>query len=338
MELVVGSLGGPYNTTAKLVCYECAGPGTGMVPVLSGEQDPVCLHWRPLFWWFRTCVWCPPGIGPWCLFSSRYRLQEANRSRNKLCRHHGLEYHLFADDSQLYVSFRVNSREDLDRFWPALHQTAYWTSKHSCRRADCVWMMGRQRWLCCHHLQTATDSACQSYRPVVVWLHRFLPHVTSVSLSTATYRWGSTSLQSAERHTQSSAATLPLSLVISKLGYGNCLLYNLPDRLLHRLQLVQNSAARMVCRVRRMIVSPLPCVICAGCPSNSASTRFCVSSSKHCTVMPLNTCGCAEALPTSETLAIGKLESACQACAPQWPCNYLATVHIYTICHSGTPS
>ena len=45
--------------------------------------------------------------------------------------------------------------------------------------------------------------------------------------------------------TQSSAATLTLSLVISELDYRNFLLYNHPDCLLHRLQLMQNCAARM---------------------------------------------------------------------------------------------
>ena len=94
--------------------------------------------------------------------------------------------------------------------------------------------------------------------------------------------------------TQSSAATLAQSPVISKLDYGNCLLYDLPDCLLHRLQLAQNSAARMVYQVKKndhIIITPaLKGLLCTGCPPDSPlSTRSCVSSSKHCIVMPLNT-------------------------------------------------
>ena len=106
--------------------------------------------------------------------------------------------------------------------------------------------------------------ACQWYRSVTVCVHQCLPRITLVSSSTAMCRWSSTSLQSAEQHTLSFmpfacicssltwswAVTLALSLVISKSDYGNCLLCNLPVHLLHTLQLVQNSAARMVCQAK----------------------------------------------------------------------------------------
>ena len=36
---------------------------------------------------------------------------------------------------------------------------------------------------------------------------------------------------------------LVLSLVIFRIDYGDCLLYGLPDYLIHKLQQVQNAAA-----------------------------------------------------------------------------------------------
>ena len=45
--------------------------------------------------------------------------------------------------------------------------------------------------------------------------------------------------------------TIVLSLVISRLDFGNATLYGISETLLHRLQVVQNSVARLIMRVRR---------------------------------------------------------------------------------------
>ena len=45
--------------------------------------------------------------------------------------------------------------------------------------------------------------------------------------------------------------TLVHSLVTSRIDYGNAVLYGISDRLLHRLEMVQRSAARIVLRIRR---------------------------------------------------------------------------------------
>ena len=41
------------------------------------------------------------------------------------------------------------------------------------------------------------------------------------------------------------------ALVVSKLDYGNALYYGLPAALIHKLQCVQNAAARLVCGIRK---------------------------------------------------------------------------------------
>ena len=45
--------------------------------------------------------------------------------------------------------------------------------------------------------------------------------------------------------------TLVHSLVTSRIDYGNAVLYGISDRLLHRLEMVQRSAARVVLQIRR---------------------------------------------------------------------------------------
>ena len=45
--------------------------------------------------------------------------------------------------------------------------------------------------------------------------------------------------------------TLVHSLVTSRIDYGNAVLYGISDRLLHRLEMVQRSAASVALRIRR---------------------------------------------------------------------------------------
>ena len=45
--------------------------------------------------------------------------------------------------------------------------------------------------------------------------------------------------------------TLVPALVISRLDYGNALLYGIADRLLHRLEMIQHSAARIIMCIKR---------------------------------------------------------------------------------------
>ena len=162
--------------------------------------------------------------------------------------------------SPMTVSFQVNNRADLDRILARIRPyileiKTFISSRTLCLNDGCVVITCKQP-----QIQPVRGTGRWH------WLHGCLPSVTSVSSSTgtcmqmkqhisavcrATYLQLRAIARIRSSLTQSSVAILALSLMISKLDNGNCLLYNLSDRLLHRLQLVQNSAARMVCRVKK---------------------------------------------------------------------------------------
>jgi len=66
--------------------------------------------------------------------------------------------------------------------------------------------------------------------------------------------------------------SLVVTLVLSRLDYGNSVLIGLPIQLVHRLQSVQNAATRLICRLWRFdYVTDAP-VSFTGCASWSASS------------------------------------------------------------------
>ena len=56
--------------------------------------------------------------------------------------------------------------------------------------------------------------------------------------------------------TSSVFQSLIVALVLSRLDYCNSVLLGLPANLIHRLQSVQNAAARLICRIRRSEHTP----------------------------------------------------------------------------------
>ena len=56
--------------------------------------------------------------------------------------------------------------------------------------------------------------------------------------------------------TQKAAVRLLYSLLISRIDYANCLLYDLPQCLISKLQRVQNAAARLVVRAQHRLAPP----------------------------------------------------------------------------------
>ena len=173
---------------------------------------------------------------------------------------HGMKYHLYADDTQIYVS---GTRDEIPEM--------------SYRISCCVTDV--KAWMTCNKLKlnddktelllidkdgyashdTAVDinghfiNCTNKVKNLGVILDREMSMIPAVSdvvkkLYVQVRKIGSIRCFLNEKI----AKTLVTSLVLSRLDYCNSLLAGLPDRALNRLQIAQNNAARMVTRTKRL--------------------------------------------------------------------------------------
>ena len=181
-----------------------------------------------------------------------------------ICKKHQVHYHRFADDIQLYVSYNPAESEELNyaklqliqcideiRAWMLLHQlklndnkTEFMVlqSSHNLRVHGSPTLQLSQ--LTLTSTDTARNLGCFFDR------HMQLDRLVSSYCSSAYYHLRTISNI---RHllTLDACHAAVRSLVLSRLDYCNALLGGLNNRQLDRLQRAQNSAARVVYRVRQ---------------------------------------------------------------------------------------
>ena len=188
-----------------------------------------------------------------------------------ICRSHGLPYHLYADDSQLYIRFKIHDAADLAETVRRIKNCirdikAFLTSRKLKLNDDKTEVVvfaspNNQHKFSLSELMIGDSNIVPSpsARDIgVIFDSEMTMKKQVISVCRAAYFQLYNISQIRATLTQKSAETLVLSLVISKLDYGNCLLCGVPDYLIHKLQLVQNNAARMVCRAnKRQHVTPM---------------------------------------------------------------------------------
>ena len=179
-----------------------------------------------------------------------------------ICKKHQVHYHRFADDIQLYVSYNPAESEELNyakiqliqcideiRAWMLLHQlklndnkTEFMVlqSSHNVHGSPTLQLSQ----LTLTSTDTARNLGCFFDR------HMQLDRLVSSYCSSAYYHLRTINTI---RHllTLDACHSAVQSLVLSRLDYCNALLGGLNNRQLDRLQRVQNSAARVVYRVRQ---------------------------------------------------------------------------------------
>ena len=185
-------------------------------------------------------------------------------------RRHGLSFHLYADDTQLYLTFRPSPIGRLENAKEAIQ---------NCTRDIAIWM--RTNKLKLNDEKTDLLVLSARHRPqididyITIGSEQIRPSVTVSNLGTifdnyltmekqiaATCRSGFFHIRNIariKRHLPfESNQILIHAFVTSKLDYCNSLYYGLPNCLIQKLQYVQNSAARLLtCSRKHDHITPI---------------------------------------------------------------------------------
>ena len=176
----------------------------------------------------------------------------------------GLLFHLFADDSQLYKSATPSNVEQ--------HLEAFDTVE-SCTRNLSGWMFDNklklnddrtefllvrsqsQRLKVVHNSITVgehTIRAAPIAKNLGIWINETLTLAHQVQQVCRSAFHQIFLLHKIRPFLTQEAAQVPVqALAVPKFDYGNVLYYGLPVALIHKLQCVQNAAARLACGIRK---------------------------------------------------------------------------------------
>ena len=182
----------------------------------------------------------------------------------KIMKDHGLNYHLYADDSQSYLAFKptdtATTTEVLTRVETCVADIRRWMGSNLLKlndeKTEVVLFRSRHRVPALHSVQVKVGDVFVESVPCVrnlgVMMDNSLTmekHVNTVCKS-AYFQ-----LRKIKhiRHclTEGVTKTLVQALVTSRIDYCNALLVGLPKKLLQRLQKVQNTSARIVTKTPR---------------------------------------------------------------------------------------
>ena len=148
---------------------------------------------------------------------------------------------MYADDSQLYVTFT-----------PSEHTQAL-ERMEACVREVKIWLCDNGLVLNENKSEAIVIRSPNMRTPITISRVNICGQLVDTVSNICRSAYYHLSRIAKIRHslTTSVCKTLIHGLVTSRLDYGNAMLFGIADRLLHRLEMVQRSAARIVMQIRR---------------------------------------------------------------------------------------
>jgi hypothetical protein len=186
-----------------------------------------------------------------------------------IAQHHGMDHHSYADDTQNYNVIEVPSQwtETSERIAACIGELQTWMNRNMLKlnqdKFEFIVFHPRQSPFSAQNFEISISNnviiPSSHVRNLGVHQDRSLSmekHVCAVTKSC--YRQIRSIGRIRRYITTDACRSLVQSMVTSRLDYANVLLHNLPKSLLNRLQMVQNTCARLVTRMsRRSHITPV---------------------------------------------------------------------------------
>ena len=179
----------------------------------------------------------------------------------QIMREHNVDFHFFADDTQLYISFNISELNSTCRQMEScISDLSSWMTSNFLKlngeKTEILLFSSRfnkvDRSLGALNIGGTTVRTSPLVRNIGAFFDSSLSlesHVNQICRSSYLHLRNLGAIR--KYLTPSTAACVAHAFISSKLDYLNALLHNLPDRLLNKLQRIQNTAARIVSQTKR---------------------------------------------------------------------------------------
>ena len=207
-------------------------------------------------WTFSTSSWRTTGIR----FRPTAFLCVHDKVRS-IIQSHDLSYHIYADDTQIYLSFNVNeSQSAVQNLEICISEIKSWMIKHKLKLNDdktefiTISSPHNKNEINGLKIKIGEESivsltSVRNLGVIMDCVFIMQDHITSVCQS---FYFHLRNIGSIRPYlTRETAAQIIHSFVTSKLDYCNSLLYGLPQNSLDRLKKVQNTAVRIITTCNR---------------------------------------------------------------------------------------